>query len=154
MKLTHEGKNYELKPAKITGKVLDAITPLREQQKVIGQNAELLDIALEYEELYELINPLTMQLREGVDNEMLMNFCKKNKAAMKALLTPTAKLTTDKQSRALMAEMIRITVDRTKLPESLLALIDSDDKSEFWCESADVEEMIKYVDSFCRRARI
>lgn len=154
MKLTHEGKNYQLAPAKITGKILDIIAPLREQQKVIGQNAELLDIALESEELYELINPLTMQLREGVDNEMLMNFCKKNKTAMKALLTPTAKLTTDKGSRAIMAQMIRVTVDRTKLPDTLCALIDSEDNSEFWSETADVEEMIKYVDSFCRRARI
>lgn len=172
IRIDFEGKNYELKPKTITGELIDAVTPIRASMKQYSQGVALIEAAIENEELFELIDPMTGAMRPGVTDEQLRTVAFKDRKLMKLFAMPTANLTTDAVGRKLMAEIVQVTVDRTNLSEALCAAIDSQHfnqpateatkkakkteaipASPFWL-SFPVDAMMDYVETFCRRARI
>lgn len=172
IRIDFEGKNYELKPKTITGELIDAVAPIRARMKQYSQGIALIEAAIENEELFELIDPMTGSMRPGVSDEQLRTVAFKDRKLMKLFAMPTAQLTTDAVGRKLMAEIVQVTVDRTNLSQGLCEALDSQhyhkdavaptdeeagtdavQTSSFWL-TFPVDLMMDYVESFCQRARI
>jgi hypothetical protein len=170
IRIAFDGQEYTLAPKTITGELIDAVTPIRARMKQYSQGLTLIEAALNNDELFELIDPRTGNLRPGVSEEALRAVALKDRELMKLIAMPTIALTTDANGRMLMAEIIQVTVDRTGLPEALCEAIDSQHytapasdgpkkktkavaMSQFWAQFP-VDKMIDYVETFCRRARI
>ena len=180
--LEHNGKAYTLKSRVITAELIDQVTPIREKMREKAQGKALMAVALENEAIFELIDPLTGDMREGITPEAILEFARRTPALMRALSVPTIDLHTDAVGVGLMAKMLAVTVDRTSLSEELKADLDSnpiatvkkvtrvhideetgesttvvDDlkepRSEFWSQFP-IQTLIDYTETFCRRARI
>lgn len=166
IRIDFEGKNYELKPKTITGELIDAVAPIRARMKQYAQGLALIEAAINNEELFALIDPMTGAMRPGVTEEQLREIAFKDRELMKVFAMPTATLTTDAAGRRTMAEIIQVTVDRKNLSAELCEAIDSQcytvpateeaeavPTSPFWL-GFPVDAMMDYVETFCRRARI
>lgn len=176
--IQHDGKNIVLMPNKITGELIDKVRPVFDAIKQLSLNEELTQIILDDDHVFALFDLSTMNLREGVSQEQLQKAMISNRKLTKALMAPTYELHTTPEGRSLMADIIRLTVKRDSLPQTLIDKIDSPatppepvkvvtvnadgeevveekilDHEPFW-QSFDVEKMIAYVEGFRKRARI
>lgn len=164
IRIDFEGKSYELKPKTITGALLEEIAPIRAKQRNLSQMQEITQAAMEDASIFALVDPTSGGLREDVSQADFVAAMSKNAKLLKAVQAPTIELHTSADGIALMADIIRKTVDRSKFSRELDNAIDSPaedtitngeamKRSEFW-SNFDVTVMIDYVETFCRRARI
>lgn len=172
-------KSYVLKHKVITGALLDEVIPIRKRMTDKSMQAELIDLALQNESIFEIVDPMTGGFRSNLSQEEIVRLAQKHRDLIKAVKNPTTNLHTDAEGRALMCEVIQLTADRTAFSEGLSAAFDSPvvdvvekvkaakkkgaeqevvekvvaETSTFW-KTFPVEVMIEYVETFCARARI
>lgn len=125
LRITHNQREYVLKHKLITGELIDAVTPIREKMRREGQSRALIQAALESDELFNLIDPQTGDLREGVSQEALITHVRSNRAMLKIFTMPTVDWMTNPVGRSLMAEVMQVTLDRSKFSAELNSDIDS-----------------------------